>query len=234
MKRLAEGRLSCFDSVINRIDILFEEEETKLLREEESATKPLEERRLAELTRLTERIRAIEAELDEAKTMLETVTAEKTEREDQLKKRDRYAFTNADLKEAVNLWCNNRQEALERYGPISKWNTSKVTDMSNLFLDQRNFNDDISSWDVSNVTNMYRTFSGAMTYNQPLNTWDVRNVTNMGCTFHLSAFNQPLSDWKVNKVTTMTIMTRVRLVVMLYLMEIKITSSFYSSILYIY
>ena len=32
--------------------------------------------------------------------------------------------------------------------------TSLVTDMSELFISARNFNQDIGGWDVSNVTNM--------------------------------------------------------------------------------
>jgi surface protein len=36
---------------------------------------------------------------------------------------------------------------------ISKWKTSKVTDMSNMFERADNFTFDISGWDVSNVVN---------------------------------------------------------------------------------
>ena len=43
-------------------------------------------------------------------------------------------------------------DAIERYGDISKWNVSNVTNMSGLF-EGSNFNGDISEWDY-NVTNM--------------------------------------------------------------------------------
>ena len=45
----------------------------------------------------------------------------------------------------VNLWCINKNICLEIYGHISNWDTSKITDMSNLFLNQMNFNDNISN-----------------------------------------------------------------------------------------
>ena len=43
---------------------------------------------------------------------------------------------------------------LESVGDISKWNVSKVTDMSFMFDYFKSFNQDISNWNVSNVTDM--------------------------------------------------------------------------------
>ena len=57
---------------------------------------------------------------------------------------------------------------------ISTWDVSRVTDMSNLFKNKDNFNEDISNWDVSNVTNMERMFYTTR-FNQPIGDWDVRN-----------------------------------------------------------
>ena len=37
---------------------------------------------------------------------------------------------------------------------ISKWDISNVTNMSGMFYNCENFNQDISRWDISNVTNM--------------------------------------------------------------------------------
>ena len=48
---------------------------------------------------------------------------------------------------------------------ISKWDTSKVTDMSSMFEGASAFNADISKWDTSKVTKMYSMF-GASAFNQ--------------------------------------------------------------------
>ena len=65
-------------------------------------------------------------------------------------------LTKETLKEAVDLWCKNRDEAKARYGHIRRWDVSRVTNMSGLFQNKNRFNDNISRWDVSNVTNMSR------------------------------------------------------------------------------
>ena len=46
----------------------------------------------------------------------------------------------------------------ERYGKISTWDTSLITDMSGLFKNKKDFNHNIEEWDVSNVTNMNEMF----------------------------------------------------------------------------
>ena len=43
--------------------------------------------------------------------------------------------TDEDINEAVNLWCEHRNKAEEKYGHISDWDVSSVTDMSKLFMD---------------------------------------------------------------------------------------------------
>jgi surface protein len=88
-------------------------------------------------------------------------------------------INDGNIHNAVKLWCNNKQQALMLYGHISYWDTSKVTNMNNLFSNMKDFNDDISNWDVSNVTNMSGMFDGARSFNQPIGNWNVANVTNM-------------------------------------------------------
>ena len=93
---------------------------------------------------------------------------------------------------------------INKYGKISDWNTSEVTDMSGLFRGfdfsdesnpeptfMRNFNEDISKWDTSNVTNMKYMFYYAFSFNQPIGEWDTCNVTDMGQMFYFAMnFNQ--------------------------------------------
>jgi hypothetical protein len=109
------------------------------------------------------------------------------------------------IRDAVRLWCTRRLEALRKYKDISRWDTSRVTDMSGLFLDRNK--DDISGWDVSNVTNMSNMFSAATSFNQPLNRWNTGKVKDMSRMFcNAKAFNQPLDQWNLESVTDMSMM----------------------------
>ena len=102
-------------------------------------------------------------------------------------------LTKETLKEAVDIWCKNRDEAKARYGHIRKWDVSGVTNMRQLFQHKKKFNDNISRWDVSNVTNMSGMFHGARAFNQPIGDWDVSNVTDMTSMFEGAfAFNQAI------------------------------------------
>ena len=49
---------------------------------------------------------------------------------------------------------------------------------------------EISNWDVSNVTNMSYMFGAEFSFNQPLNNWNVSNVTDMEAMFHLARFSR--------------------------------------------
>ena len=60
--------------------------------------------------------------------------------------------------------------------------TSKITDMSELFEDVKH-NFDISGWDVSNVTAMKFMFYFCVNFNCDLSSWDVSNVTDMNHMF---------------------------------------------------
>ena len=113
-------------------------------------------------------------------------------------------ITDKNIIFAVNLWSDNKEEALNKYGDISEWDVSDVTYMGYLFKQLDNFNDDISNWDVSNVTNMEKMFDGAKTFNQPLNNWNVENVQIMTGMFkYCHTFNKPLNKWNVENVTDM-------------------------------
>ena len=46
------------------------------------------------------------------------------------------------------------------------------------FYGAKNFNQDISKWDTSKVTNMYRMFYRAENFNQIIGDWDTSKVTN--------------------------------------------------------
>ena len=109
-----------------------------------------------------------------------------------------------NIQEAVDLWISDPTTAEATYGNISNWDTSCVTDMSELFQDHTTFNDDISQWDVSSVTDMRQLFLNAASFNQDIGDWNLSSVIYIREMFSSAiSFNQPISDWDVSGVTDM-------------------------------
>ena len=81
-------------------------------------------------------------------------------------------------------------------------NTSKITNMRDLFYDDDDCNYDISQWDVSNVRDMGYMFYGSI-FNNDISQWDVSNVLNMEYMFAYSEFNQNINKWNVSHIRTM-------------------------------
>ena len=90
---------------------------------------------------------------------------------------------------------------------ISKWNVSNVKYMQFMFDGYENFNCDLSNWDVSKVENMKGIFSWCIKFNCDLSKWDVNNVTNMDFMFdNCNKFDCDLSKWDVSNVLNMICM----------------------------
>ena len=81
-------------------------------------------------------------------------------------------MTDENLKEAVEIWCNNPTQAARFFGPISQWNTTAVTNFRGLFRRKSRFNDDISQWDTSRATSMAAMFEECHAFDQDLSAWD--------------------------------------------------------------
>ena len=105
--------------------------------------------------------------------------------------------------EAVNLFRQNRDDCIIKFGPIELWDVSKVTNMSGLFYKAMEFNENIGYWDVSSVTDMSGMFYLAEIFNQPIGNWDVSSVTDMSDMFRYTKFNQPIGKWNVSSVENM-------------------------------
>jgi surface protein len=87
---------------------------------------------------------------------------------------------------------------------INAWDTSTVTNMSRMFESAFAFNQSIASWNTSNVTNMSIMFGSARAFNQSIGSWDTSNVTNMSFMFvNANVFNQPIGAWNTSNVTNM-------------------------------
>ena len=121
----------------------------------------------------------------------------------------RPALDNKSIRKAVKDYIEGgpkKKAVIETYGKIENWDTSRVTDMSNLF-NYTDFNEDISNWDVSSVTTMRGMFYGAENFNQPIGKWGKKtsNVTDMhGMFWGAENFNQPIEDWDTSSVTDMS------------------------------
>ena len=94
---------------------------------------------------------------------------------------------------------------------INNWNTSNVTNMSNMFFNADDFNQNIGAWDVSNVTNMAGMFESANLFNNggspDINNWSPTSATTMLEMFRsANSFNQPIGGWNVSSVGNMSLM----------------------------
>ena len=125
-------------------------------------------------------------------------------------------MVNWKIRWAVTAWLADATAAEATYGHISTWETSGVTDMSQLFCDSPNwwsscynsgassFNEDIGAWDTSGVTTMYGMFGYASAFNQDIGAWDTSGVTSMVEMFQdASSFNQDIGGWSIGAVIDM-------------------------------
>ena len=118
-----------------------------------------------------------------------------------------YVMDDDSIRDAVAAWFADQSAAEATYGHISTWETSGVTDMSELFASWNGgaaFNEDIGAWDTSGVTSMYCMFGHASAFNQDIGAWDTSGVTTMDRMFYdASAFDQDIGAWDTSGVTTM-------------------------------
>ena len=107
----------------------------------------------------------------------------------------RFRATNRTIREAVGDYLNR-----EKYGHISGWDVSNVTNMIFLFHSMLDFNEDLSKWDVSQVKCMYGMFSNAKSFNGDLSKWNVSQVKDFRNMFwNTTKFNPKNAPWYFNK-----------------------------------
>ena len=114
---------------------------------------------------------------------------------------------NAELRVAVNNYINSNNS--NNRPDIGLWDTSLITDMSQLFYFETTFNEDVSSWNTSNVTNMSSMFRGASAFNRDIGGWDTSNVTTMANMFRgATDFKADIGGWDTSEVRDMSSMFR--------------------------
>lgn len=89
---------------------------------------------------------------------------------------------------------------------LETWDTSLVTNMSNLFVNCNSFDvSKVEGWNVSGVTNFYRVFLSNNNANMStldLTGWDVSNATNISDMFGASSFSGNVSGWTLKTGAT--------------------------------
>jgi surface protein len=119
----------------------------------------------------------------------------------------RIAFDNDLLTLAAQAWVENPQTANDRFGHISEWDVSLVFNMSGLFANALDFNEDLSLWNVSNVRDMRHTFANASSFGGNLSTWNVSSVIYTSHMFHGAlSFDSDVSGWNTTNVRNFSYM----------------------------
>ena len=91
-------------------------------------------------------------------------------------------------------------------GDISKWDTSKVTNMESMFRYNQSFN--CNGKDINTSVQTRKDTNGN---DEKYLAWDVSNVTNMSNMFNClfmatGAFNNDIGNWNTSNVTNMSSM----------------------------
>jgi surface protein len=122
------------------------------------------------------------------------------------------------IRQAVDTYTTSA--TIAKYGSIDTWNVSLVTDMSYLFYDLENFNEDLSLWDTGAVTNMELSTYNLFFHTKKKVFFDhcscslfsnffssAPNVSSLfqiiSVLYYTKAFNSDLSTWNVDAVTDM-------------------------------
>ena len=115
----------------------------------------------------------------------------------------KYRYVVQDRKELEHILSMNS------IGDYNWLDVSKISDMSNLFENNRRFNGDISQWNTLNVTNMHGMFKDCKKFTGDLSHWNTGNVQDMAYMFDgASKFNSPIMYWNTAKVQDMSCMFR--------------------------
>ena len=115
-------------------------------------------------------------------------------------------ITASDIPDLTNVsdMSGMFDEAYDLNQDIGGWDVSNVTDMSGMFFFANSFNQTLASWNTAAVTDMNNMFAGASAFNQNIGGWNTANVTDMSAMFKgATDFNQDIGSWNTANVTNM-------------------------------
>jgi|MDSZ01.1.fsa_nt_gb surface protein len=78
---------------------------------------------------------------------------------------------------------------------VKYWDMSTVTQITQMFAVNDNFNQPLNNWDTSNIKFFERAFDQATSFSQDLNNWDVSRGEKFSYIFNGSAMNGDVSTW---------------------------------------
>jgi hypothetical protein len=124
--------------------------------------------------------------------------------------REPIRFDNQSIRRAVQDWEEDNESILcyKKWGNISEWNTTGVTNIDGLFsnLYDRSRLDlvDLSKWETGNIVSMASTFRSYSGNPKSVAAWDVGSVTNFRGMFKHSQLDADLSGWNTSSAEDMS------------------------------
>jgi surface protein len=121
-------------------------------------------------------------------------------------------LSNTSSSSSPETTSSSSTSVVQQYGPLSRWDVSRVTNFSSLFDGKRNpnliatFDEDLSAWNVDQATEMFRMFAKLSKFTgRGLQHWNVRKVTTFRSMFHETIkFVGNVSSWDVSNSNSFT------------------------------
>lgn len=86
------------------------------------------------------------------------------------------------------------------FSGIEQWDTSKINDMSRLFVGLKDFKADLSKWNVSSVKNFASMFADCESFESDLSKWNPKKAQDMAYMFSgAKSFTSALDTWNISK-----------------------------------
>ena len=107
-----------------------------------------------------------------------------------------FKLTDETIRIAVVFWFNDPDYCISKFGHISDWDTSEITDMSRLFYFRDNFDCDISKWNTENVVDMSEMFYFCSKFSCDISKWNTKSLVEVTSMLtKCDSYNHDMSNW---------------------------------------